>query len=157
LSQQPAVKLDHLSLRLWLRMLACTKLIENQIRSNLREQYGTTLPRFDLMAQLYRYPQGLRMGEISQLLMVTGGNITGITDQLEKEGLVERVLDPNDRRAYVAKLTPQGVTTFEAMAVQHHGWVNDLVDGLSDEEQQQLHELLTTLRDSLEEKLKEND
>ena len=79
------------ALRLWLRMLTCTQLIEKQVRSQLREQFDTTLPRFDLMAQLERKPDGLKMNELSRRMMVTGGNVTGITDQLVAEGLVERV------------------------------------------------------------------
>ncbi|MDB5917789.1 MAG: marR family protein, partial [Massilia sp.] len=90
----------HQSLKLWLRMLSCTVRIENEIRGRLRTRFGITLPRFDLMAQLERHPQGLRMGELSKRMMVTGGNITGITDQLEQEKLVARVPDPKDRRAY---------------------------------------------------------
>ena len=84
----------HQSLKLWLRMLSCTVRIENEIRSRLRTTFDITLPRFDLMAQLERYPDGLRMGELSKRMMVTGGNITGITDQLEQEALVVRVPDP---------------------------------------------------------------
>ena len=157
MSNKPALKLDNLSLRLWLRLLGCTKMIENHIRSNLRESHETTLPRFDVMAQLYRFPDGLRMGEISQLLMVSGGNITGIIDQLENESLVERLLDPNDRRAYIAKLTDAGITAFESMAVEHRGWVDDLLNALTKEEQQNLHQLLTKLRESLDEKLINQD
>lgn len=142
-----------MSLRLWLRLLSCTRLIENEIRSNLREAFDTTLPRFDVMAQLHRYPEGLRMGDISQRLMVTNGNITGIIDQLAHEGLVERTTDANDRRAYVVKLTRAGKAAFEQMAEQHRGWVVELTGGLTDEEQQQLFTLLTKLRDSLHEKL----
>src|SRR5438132_1497787 len=82
---------DHRALRIWLRLLTCTQMIERVVRSRLREQFGTTLPRFDLMAQLERHPEGLKMNELSRLLMVTGGNITAIVDQLEKEGLVERL------------------------------------------------------------------
>ena len=80
----------HESLRLWLRLLTCTMLIERRIRAGLREAFATTLPRFDLMAQLERNPAGLKMGELSRRLMVTGGNVTAITDQLVAEGLVER-------------------------------------------------------------------
>lgn len=150
MSNKPSIKLDSISLRSWLRLLGCTKLIENEIRSRLREQHDTTLPRFDVMAQLYRYPDGLRMGEISQLLMVTGGNITGIVEQLLQEGLVERVTDPNDRRAYVAKLTATGFDVFEKMAVEHRTWITDLMDGLDTEEQEHLLALLTKLRDTLQ-------
>src|SRR4026208_549638 len=88
------------ALRVWLRLLACTQLVEKQVRSQLRSQFGTTLPRFDLMAQLERSPHGLKMNEVSRRMMVTGGNITGITDQLVAEGLVDRVEVEGDRRAY---------------------------------------------------------
>ena len=100
------------ALRLWLRMLTCTQLVEKQVRSRLREQFDTTLPRFDLMAQLERSPEGLKMNELSRRMMVTGGNITGITDQLVGEGLVERVPVPGDRRAYRVRLTPRGRKQF---------------------------------------------
>ena len=89
----------HQSLKLWLRMLSTTVMIENEIRNRLRSEFDITLPRFDLMAQLERHPEGLRMGELSKRMMVTGGNITGITDQLEQENLVQRVADHKDRRA----------------------------------------------------------
>src|ERR1700704_6699339 len=80
---------DPRALRIWLRLLTCTQLIERQVRSRLREQFSTTLPRFDLLAQLERHREGLKMNELSRLLMVTGGNVTAIVDQLEKEGLVQ--------------------------------------------------------------------
>ena len=99
---------DHRALRIWLRLLTCTQLIERVVRSRLREQFGTTLPRFDLMAQLERHPEGLKMNELSRLLMVTGGNVTAIVDQLEKEGLVERLDEPADRRAFRIRLTRAG-------------------------------------------------
>src|SRR5690348_15964367 len=113
----------HESLRLWLRMLSCTVRIENETRSRLRETFGITLPRFDLMAQLERHPEGLRMGELSRRLMVTGGNVTGITDLLEKEGLVARVPDPHDRRAFAVKLTAAGRAAFADMALVHERWI----------------------------------
>src|SRR5437899_8966611 len=113
----------HQSLKLWLRMLSCTLIIENEIRTRLRNNFDISLPRFDLMAQLERYPNGLRMGELSKRMMVTGGNITGLTDQLEREKLVVRVADPADRRAYSVKLTPAGRRAFEQMAAVHEGWI----------------------------------
>ena len=109
----------HVSLRLWLRLFACTSLIEARIRHKLQATFNMTLPRFDLMAQLERSPDGLKMGELSQRLMVTGGNITGITDTLEREGLVERVDDPVDRRAWRVKLTREGVQRFRKIATEH--------------------------------------
>ena len=129
-------------LRLWLRMLTCTQLIEKQVRSQLREQFDTTLPRFDLMAQLERAPEGLRMNELSRRLMVTGGNVTTITDQLEREALVERVEVPGDRRAYLVRLTAKGRRQFNAMALAHEAWIVRAFHGLSEAEARQLHALL---------------
>ncbi len=110
-SRRPRVALaddHHDALRLWLRLLTCTMLIEGRIRSRLRERFATTLPRFDLMAQLERHPEGLRMGELSRRMMVTGGNVTGITAALVAEGLVERRAIPGDRRAHAVRLTAAG-------------------------------------------------
>lgn len=129
-------------LRLWLRLLACTQRVERDLRTRLREEFETTLPRFDLMAQLERVPQGLRMNELSRRMMVTGGNVTGITDQLEGEGLVERVLVEGDRRAFRVRLTPKGRKLFHAMAEAHERWVVDAFAGLSPDEIRALHQLL---------------
>lgn len=136
----------HQSLKLWLRMLSCTVRIENEIRSRLRTTFGITLPRFDLMAQLERHPQGLRMGELSKRMMVTGGNITGITDQLERELLVERVADPKDRRAYSVRLTEAGRRAFAAMAVVHEGWIAELLQDISGEDKGTLIALLSQMK-----------
>ena len=134
------------ALRLWLRMLTLTQLIEKQVRTQLREQFDTTLPRFDLMAQLERNPDGLKMNELSRRMMVTGGNVTGITDQLVAEGLVERVLVEGDRRAYLVRLTPRGRALFGEMARQHESWIVAAFEGLSPAEVQALHQLLSTVK-----------
>lgn len=128
-----AKKEDHQALRLWLRLLSCTVRIENQIRLRLRREFNTTLPRFDLMAQLERCSGGLRMSELSQRLMVSGGNVTGITDQLEREGLVQRTRQQGDRRAYTVKLTEAGLKRFREMASRHEQWMIELLGGLSRE------------------------
>ncbi|MFI5444111.1 MarR family winged helix-turn-helix transcriptional regulator [Polaromonas sp. UC242_47] len=130
------------ALRLWLRLLTCTQLIEKQVRGQLREQFDTTLPRFDLMAQLERNPEGLKMNELSRRMMVTGGNVTGITDQLVAEGLVERVAVAGDRRAYRVRLTPRGRKIFDDMARQHESWIVQALGGLSPREIDTLHKLL---------------
>ena len=137
---------DHSALRIWLRLLTCTQLIERRVRSGLREEFGTTLPRFDLMAQLERHPEGLKMGELSRLLMVTGGNITAIVDQLEKEGQVERLDDSADRRAFRIRLTRSGEKSFLEMARAHEQWVVELLEGLSRREHDELLKLLAKLK-----------
>ena len=137
---------DHSALRIWLRLLTCTQLIERRVRSGLREDFGTTLPRFDLLAQLERHPEGLKMNELSRLLMVTGGNVTTIVDQLEKEGLVERLDEPADRRAFRIRLTREGAKTFAEMARAHEHWVVELLSGLSRREHEELLKLLAKLK-----------
>ncbi|MBG6220192.1 MULTISPECIES: MarR family transcriptional regulator [unclassified Janthinobacterium] len=139
----------HQSLKLWLRMLSCTVKIENEVRIRLRASFGITLPRFDLMAQLERFPEGLRMGELSKRMMVTGGNITGITDQLEQEKLVLRVVDPQDRRAYSVKLTPAGRRAFDDMARVHEGWIAELLQGVTPDDKSQLIDLLSHMKQQL--------
>lgn len=140
---------DHMALRLWLRLLACTNLVEAPLRRRLREQYRGSLPRFDLMAQLDRRPGGMKMRELSRRLMVTGGNITGLTDRLVAEGLVERHDDPSDRRSWTVQLTPEGRRQFRAMARAHEVWVMELFAGLSATQQRQLFELLGQLKQTL--------
>jgi DNA-binding MarR family transcriptional regulator len=135
-------------LRLWLRMLTCTQLIEKQVRNGLREQFGTTLPRFDLMSQLERSPDGLKMNELSRRMMVTGGNVTGITDQLVAEGLVERVDVEGDRRAWRVRLTARGRRLFNDLAVAHEAWIVEAFAGLGTKEIGQLHKLLGKVKHS---------
>ena len=141
-----ATEQHHESLRLWLRMLTCSSLIETHVRQRLQSQFNTTLPRFDLMAQLERSPDGLKMGELSRRMMVTGGNVTGITDMLEKEGLVARGADLLDRRALRVKLTREGKRQFARMAGAHERWVTDLFGGLDVRAKSQLGSLLGQLK-----------
>lgn len=137
---------DHQDLRLWLRLLSCTIRVERQVRGRLRLEFETTLPRFDLMAQLERHPDGLRMSELSRRLMVSGGNVTGITDQLEREALVVRTLDPADRRVVTVKLTPTGLGRFRGMAARHERWIIDLLAGLDQGEKDGMFELLRKMK-----------
>ena len=141
-----AVSDDHGAIRLWLRMLATNRLVETRTRRLLQERYSTTLPRFDLMAQLERAPRGLKMGELSKRMMVTGGNVTGITDLLEEEGLVERAADPGDRRAWLVCLTPAGRRAFAAMAEEHERWIVESFAELSGREMTTMAALLARLK-----------
>lgn len=140
---------DHLALRLWLRLYACTNLIEGRVRRRLQARFSTTFPRFDLMAQLYRSSRGLRMSELSERLMVTGGNVTGLVDSLEKEGMVVRKADGADRRALRVSLTRAGRGSFRAMAVEHERWVVDMFAGLSDRDERSLAQILKTLKEHI--------
>ena len=135
------------ALRLWLRLLTCTQIVEKEVRARLRERFDTTLPRFDLMAQLERAPDGLKMNELSRRMMVTGGNVTGITDQLVTEGLVERIDVQGDRRAYRVRLTAKGRKQFHDMAREHEDWIVGAFSGLTGRDIGTLHRLLGKVKD----------
>jgi len=137
---------DHLSVRLWLRMLACTTLVERRAASRLRQNFATTLPRFDFLSQLERSGNGLRMTEISDRMMVTGGNITRIADQLESEGLIARSPAPGDRRASIVQLTPAGERVFAEMARRHESWIVEMFAGLDEMERRTLFAVLAKLK-----------
>ncbi len=137
---------DHSDVRLWLRLLACSTQIEQQIRTRLRQRFGTTLPRFDYLAQLERHPEGLRMNVLSRYLMVTGGNVTGLTDQLVAEGHVERIADAQDRRSSIVRPTVAGRRHFLRMAVEHERWLVELLGGLDAAHKDMLYEMLGRLR-----------
>jgi DNA-binding MarR family transcriptional regulator len=139
---------DKLELRLWLRLLTCSNLIEGEVRARLREAFATTLPRFDLLAQLDRAADGLTMGELSSRLMVSNGNVTGLTDALVREGLVSRLPDPGDRRSLRIRLTPEGKRAFDAMTPTHEQWIDQMMGGLSRAEMAHLLELLGKLKQS---------
>lgn len=139
----------HESLRLWLRLLTCTQLVEREIRARLRERFSITLARFDLLAQLERHPRGLRMGELSRRMMVTGGNVTGLTNELVAEGLVARMPAPEDRRAFAVRLTPKGKAAFDAMADEHEQWVIGMLADVAAPDRADLYQMLGTLKRSV--------
>jgi len=140
---------DHLAIRLWLRLLTCSNLIEAQLGQRLRQTFDASLSRFDLLSQLYRFPEGLQMKALSQRLMVTGGSVTGLADQLEEDGLVQREAVSGDRRAKRLKLTTIGRDRFEAMAAAHEQWVIELFGHLPEFDQQALRSALGRLRNGL--------
>ena len=137
-------------LRLWLRLLTCTTLIEGEVRTRLRAGFDVTLPRFDLMAQLARTSSGseagMTLGELSRRMMVSNGNITGLVERLREQGLLERVPHPADRRAAYVRLTPAGHASFAAMATAHGDWIAGLTGGLEPAEARMLMELLGRLK-----------
>lgn len=139
----------HDALRLWLRILTCTNLIENKLRNYLREEFSSTLPRFDLLAQLERSPQGLKMGDLSKLMMVSGGNVTGIATQLEKEGLIKRVVSDADRRSFQVHITPKGTKAFKKMAQVHEAWIAEMFSCLTEKEIEQIMKTLGILKESM--------
>lgn len=140
---------DHHSIKLWLRLLTCSSLIESRLRGALREEFSTTLPRFDFMAQLERAPEGLTMGELSRRMMVSGGNVSGIATQLVREGLVGRRQVPDNRRTFKVKLTAKGRRAFTRMAQRHEQWVIEMLGHLDGDEVDQLMHLLQRIKQEL--------
>jgi DNA-binding MarR family transcriptional regulator len=140
------------SLRLWLRLLTCTNFIEREVRARLRRNFSVTLPRFDMMAALERAPDGLSMGELSERLMVSNGNVTGVAERLVQEGLAKRWSPPADRRSSRIALTAHGQKTFAAMAKQHQDWIGEMMSGLNAKERETLMTLLAKVKTSLDTK-----
>lgn len=136
-------------LRLWLRLLTCATLIEAEIRKRLRENFNTTLPRFDLMAQLERAPDGVLLGELSRRMMVSNGNVTGLVERLVQERLIERQVSERDRRAVLVRLTEHGRAVFAGMASAHSDWVAELLAELPGQEQKALWSQLGDLKHSV--------
>ena len=132
-------------LRTWLKILKTSNLIEKQIKEKLRDEHNTTLPRFDVMSALYRSSSGLKMNEISGVLKVSNGNITGIIDRLVKEGHVIRVAIEGDRRSNLVKLTNKGIRQFEEYAGAHEAWINIMLKDVSEQDSHILIDLLDSI------------
>jgi DNA-binding MarR family transcriptional regulator len=132
-------------LRTWLKILKTSNLIEKQIKEKLRDEHNTTLPRFDVMSALYRSSSGLKMNEISGVLKVSNGNITGIRDRLVKEGHVLRVAIEGDRRSNLVKLTNKGIRQFEEYAGAHEAWINVMLKNISEQNSHVLIDLLDSI------------
>lgn len=141
---------DHKTeLRLWLRMLTCTNLIESEIRRRLQEEFNVTLPRFDLMAQLEKAPDGLTLGEVSRRMMVSNGNVTGLAERLVSDGLIERRTSQKDRRTHYIRLTAKGRRSFEIMARRHGEWMSELFTDIPDRTLEQLMDNLNKTKRSV--------
>jgi DNA-binding MarR family transcriptional regulator len=153
LADAPAGHKDEL--RLWLRLLATATLIESEIRRRLRARFGTTLPRFDLLAQLERAGSGLTLGEVSRRMMVSNGNVTGLAARLEAEGLVERRVNAADRREQRLRLTPRGRREFARLSAEHEDWIAELLAGLAPGDRATLYRLLGRAKDSVRAALRE--
>ena len=137
------------SIRTWLRLLSCEAIIERRIRSNFRENFNVTLPQFDVMSELERAQDRLTMSQLSQELMVSNGNITGVVDRLEKNGFVSRARPDHDRRIQYIELTDEGIAEFKRMARRHERWLEEWFAALSVEEMDTLQSLLLKARQSV--------
>jgi DNA-binding MarR family transcriptional regulator len=137
-------------LRLWVRLLRCSRSIEAELRERLKREFDTTLPRFDVMAALYRAPDGMLMSDLSRFLLVSNGNVTGIVDRLVSEGLVTRARRNGDRRTSMVRLTEEGTRTFARIATAHESWIGELLGTVSEDEARRLTGMLKSFRSNWE-------
>jgi len=137
-------------LRLWIRLLRATRVIEAELRERLKREFDTTLPRFDVMAALYRAPEGMLMSDLSRFLLVSNGNVTGIVDRLASEGLIARATRNGDRRTSIARLTEAGIAAFRRMAAAHEGWVGEMLGEVGDDEARHLSAMLRSFHSNWE-------
>ncbi|MDG2534191.1 MarR family transcriptional regulator [Sphingomonas sp. HITSZ_GF] len=140
---------DRGSVRLWLRLLTCTTVIEKRLKRGFADQYDMTLPRFDVMAALDRHPEGMTMGQLSQALLVSNGNVTGVVQALVRDRYVSLAPSPTDGRSSIVRLSQLGRECFAGLAEAHHEWIEAMLAGLGREERGHLHQLLGVLKDSL--------
>jgi DNA-binding MarR family transcriptional regulator len=150
-SETKAVELPHEhadELRLWLRLLTCTTLIEGEVRSRLRERFDVTLPRFDLMAQLDKVPEGMTLSDVSKRMMVSNGNVTGLVERLVESGHLDRRTSDSDRRVQVIRLTKVGRAEFRKMAAEHETWIADIFSDLTPKDVRELMRLLAKTKAS---------
>lgn len=139
-------------LRLWIRMLRASRTIEAELRDRITKEFDSTLPRFDVMAALYRASDGMLMSDLSRFLLVSNGNVTGIVDRLVSEGLVQRAQRNGDRRTSIVRLTRAGKVFFQRMAVAHERWVDELLAGVSTRDVRQMTSMLAAFRSNWEER-----
>lgn len=137
---------EDLEIRLWLRLLSCVSLMEQEIREKLRTTFGITIARFEVLAQLYRVDTGLAMKELSDRLMVSKGNVTGLINRMDEAGLIDRRRNPTDGRAQMVRLTAKGRKLFDTMRPLHNQWFRDMMHGLGHRDMKLLHDLLQTLK-----------
>ena len=140
----------HASLRLWLRLLSCTNQIESRVRQNLQSSFNTTLPRFDLMAQLDKAPDGMTLSDVSKRMMVSNGNVTGLVERLVESGHLDRRTSETDRRVQVIRLTKSGRAEFRKMAAEHQTWISDMFGDLSPKDVRELMRLLGKTKGSVQ-------
>ncbi len=140
---------DRSNVRLWLRLLTCATVIEKRVKRRFADQYGITLPRFDVMAALDRHPEGMTMGQLSQALLVSNGNVTGVVQTLLRDRYLSIAPSPTDGRASIVRLTPLGRECFTGLAEAHHEWVDMMLAGLTRDQRTSLYDLLGALKDSL--------
>lgn len=136
-------------LRLWLRLLTCTTLVESEIRRKLRARFGVTLPRFDLMAQLDKVPEGMTLSAVSKRMMVSNGNVTGLVDRLVESGHLDRRTSNSDRRVQVIWLTKQGREEFRKMASEHARWISQIFSELTEKDMKELMRLFARAKSSI--------
>jgi DNA-binding MarR family transcriptional regulator len=146
----PVDPLSKRRLKMWIRLLGATRAAESHLREHLRVKHDTTLPRFDVMAALWRSREGITMSELSRKLLVSNGNATAVVDRLEKDGLAKRTPLATDRRTVQVALTPEGLRVFEGLATDHEAEVNRLFGSLSEAEIDTLTTILKKARKEAE-------
>ena len=137
-------------LRLWIRILRASRMIEAELRERLKKQFATTLPRFDVMAALYRAPDGMLMSDLSRFLLVSNGNVTGIVDRLVADGLIMRARRNGDRRTSIVRLTDAGTVAFLTIAAEHETWIDELLGAVGEDEAWRLAATLKSFRSNWE-------
>ena len=138
-----------MDVRLWLRLLSCSTVIEKRLRRRFADRFDTTLPRFDVLAALDRHREGMTMGELSRALLVSNGNVTALVRQLQSQDHVTIETAPGDRRSQIVTLTRAGIAHFAELAAAHHHWIGAMLAGIDGDQQKALFALLGVMKTSV--------
>jgi DNA-binding MarR family transcriptional regulator len=117
--------------RLWLQILSLHGGIFSSLNAALNSEFGLSVAKFDALAQLDRYREGLALGQLSQNLKVSGGNVSGLVQRLLADQLISKQMSSEDRRSFIVRLTPKGGELFKKAAAFHKRHLSECFESVS--------------------------
>lgn len=142
-------KKNDLALGLWVKLARTFSVFSKKTFEEIRT-YGLTTPQFSVLECL-GHIGSMTIGDLSEKMLISSGNGTVIVDNLEKEGLVQRIRATTDRRVIKVELTEMGKDLFNNIFSSHADHISKLTRALTTEEQETLSHLLKKLGLSIKE------
>jgi DNA-binding MarR family transcriptional regulator len=105
--------------RIWLQILSLESRIFGRLNRALSKAHGLSVAKFEFLAQVERYPEGITLGKVSENLKVTSGNVSGLVRRLLADGLITKKMSQEDRRSFIVRFTPKGKKLFDKANALH--------------------------------------
>jgi MarR family 2-MHQ and catechol resistance regulon transcriptional repressor len=131
------------ALKLWVVLARCFNSFAQNEAQHLKA-FDLTPPQFGVLEALAHLGP-MKMCEIGSKLLMSGANVTGVVDRLEKKGLVRRVMDAEDRRLYLIHLTDAGSKLIAKIFPIHAGRIEAFTNALTSKDKRLLTDLLKKL------------